>query len=512
MVPKRPGVRPIPALAALAPLLALLANALPAQLWEARDQLLRQAETTAYTGSRYGAALSSGDFNADGFSDLVIGCPGFQSGNGGTARFRGTAADHLAFVSSVSGLDPDRAGTAVAWGDFDGDGDTELAEGRPGWSAGGVAEGRVLIYSGSGDSIFYLGGFSQSDAGVPGAPEEGDEFGAALASGDWNGDGADDLAIGVPGEDVGSTLNAGAVVLLYGTPGVGLTTAGASIWHLDVSGIAGVAAEYDRLGDVLTAYNRDCDAADEVAIGIPGRTVAGETGAGAVLILQGAPGGVGSAGSELLDESALVLLGGAPELGERFGAALAPARNFDTGCSGLFIGAPGEKVGAVGAAGAVYRWTGNVATSTRWTAADLSTVVESGDRLGGALASGDFDRDGSWDVAIGSPGEVTALLALGGIVHVVHSNLGNPDPANAYRITPRPGFGIFEIAEGGDGFGAALAAGDWNGDGYADLAIGAPQTEVSGRLDAGAVQVVFGALFAADFEDDDLDEWSSATP
>src|SRR5687767_9170258 len=55
----------------------------------------------------------------------------------------------------------------------------------------------------------------QSD--LSGLVEAGDAFGGSLAAGDFDGDGYDDLAIGVPTEDVGSAVDAGAMVVVYGT-------------------------------------------------------------------------------------------------------------------------------------------------------------------------------------------------------------------------------------------------------------------------------------------------------
>ena len=53
---------------------------------------------------------------------------------------------------------------------------------------------------------------------------------------DYNGDGFDDLAIGVPDEDIGAISNAGAVNVLYGSAS-GLTAAGDQLWHQDSSGV-----------------------------------------------------------------------------------------------------------------------------------------------------------------------------------------------------------------------------------------------------------------------------------
>ena len=90
----------------------------------------------------------------------------------------------------------------------------------------------------------------QDSAGIEGAAEAGDLFGASLSAGDFDNDGFDDLAIGAPGEDVGTAADAGAVNVLYGSA-AGLTAAGDQIWHQDSAGILDVAETGDLLGGWL---------------------------------------------------------------------------------------------------------------------------------------------------------------------------------------------------------------------------------------------------------------------
>ena len=75
-----------------------------------------------------------------------------------------------------------------------------------------------------------------------GRAERGDRLGCELATGDFNNDGFEDLAIGVPNEDFGRILFdddfAGAVNVIYGGP-AGLAAPGNQIWHQDIEGIAG---------------------------------------------------------------------------------------------------------------------------------------------------------------------------------------------------------------------------------------------------------------------------------
>ncbi len=85
--------------------------------------------------------------------------------------------------------------------------------------------------------------------------ETGDGFGGALAAGDFNGDGRDDLAIGVPFEGLpdgaGGTIDeAGAVNLLYGSA-KGLRARGDQFWHQDSPGVKDAAEGSDFYGDAL---------------------------------------------------------------------------------------------------------------------------------------------------------------------------------------------------------------------------------------------------------------------
>lgn len=58
-------------------------------------------------------------------------------------------------------------------------------------------------------------------------------------------------------------------------------------------------------------------------------------------------------------------------------------------------------------------------------------------------------------------------------------------------------------------FGRVLAAGDFDDDGYSDLAIGVPYRTTDGMNDAGAVQILYGAMFADGFERANLELWTT---
>ena len=132
--------------------------------------------------------------------------------------------------------------------------------------------------------------------------------------------------------------------------------------------------------------------------------------------------------------------------------------------------------------------------------AEVKGVARSGEWLGNSTAAGDFDGDGFADLAVGAPRDVvqreTELLPEAGAVSVVYGS------ANRLKVTGNQRWtqdraGVRGVAEGRDRFGAALAAGDFDRDGYADLAIGVPYEAVtrSGerRVAAGAVNVLFGS-------------------
>ena len=142
--------------------------------------------------------------------------------------------------------------SATVRADFNGDGRADLAVGAPFEEDAGSPyyedTGAVNVLYGTASGLSASGNqlWHQDSAGILDVAELGDDFGSALAAGDFNGDGRADLAVGVHAEDVGGVAVAGAVNVLYGTAS-GLSASGNQLWHQNSPGVE----EDDRFGRAL---------------------------------------------------------------------------------------------------------------------------------------------------------------------------------------------------------------------------------------------------------------------
>ena len=446
------------------------------------------------------------DFNGDGRADVATGAPGTD-----TNGRNGSGAVHWALASggfgsfaagavidqSVPGIpggpeSGDAFGTAVTSGDFNGNGRADLAIGVPLEDlSGGANAGLVTIVPGRFDGLDPSAGaqIHQSIGNVAGSAESDDEFGGALAAGDFNGDGYVDLAVGAPGEDIGSTNRAGMVVVLPGSA-AGLATSGTIGIHQGSPGVPGATEGGDAFGSALAAGDFNNDGFDDLAVGSPGEDIGAVGDAGLVHVFLGSGGGL--TGTAVAHHVGTLSGGWAPASGDEFGAALAAGDIDGDGRDDLIAGAPG-RAGA-GAVWVVFDPSGAAADAQllHQDTPGVSGVREAGDGFGSAVAAGDIDGDGTDDIGVGVPGEALGAVSGAGLVHVLLSDGTAVDPASDLAVTQNSS-GVWGSGETGDGFGTFLALLDVDGDSRADLVVGTPGEGLGSTGDVGVLHLIHAA-------------------
>jgi hypothetical protein len=453
----------------------------------------------------FGQAVASGDFDGDGYDDLAVGVSWEAVGSieevGAVNVIYGTASglddagnefwhQNTLGIADVAEIE-DHFGLTLAAGDFDSDGYDDLAVGVPYENIGSVENaGAVNVIYGSASGLTASGNqfWHQDASGISDWAEARDYFGNALAAGDFDGDGYDDLAIGVPYEDVGSITDAGAAGVLYGTAS-GLTASGSQVWHLDVPGIASSAQVIDQFGDALTAGDFDGDGDDDLAVGVPYEDVGSILGAGVVHVIQGSTSGLTSAGNQTWHQDRPGIVGGAEEY-DNFGNALAAGDFDDDGYDDLVVGVRREDVYSIEDGGAIHVIYGaagglNSTGNQDWhqESSGIAGVAEADDAFGWAVGAGDLDGDGDDDLAVGVIWEDVESLFNAGAVNLIYGTAQGLLAAGN-DIWHQNG----SQAGAENYFGGALAAGDFDGDGDADLAVGASGEGVGSTVNAGVVR------------------------
>lgn len=291
----------------------------------------------------------------------------------------------------------------------------------------------------------------------------GGRFGACVAAaGDVNGDGFSDLLVGAPSA---GALGEGRAFLYLGSA-AGVTPSPS--WSVE-GGVAGA-----HLGtSVAPAGDVNGDGFGDVVIGAPGFQE-GPPNEGEALLFLGSSSGLAAA-------PAWHAYGRQAEAALGVSVAGAGDVNGD-GFDDVIIGASGAYVGEVGE-GRAFVYLGRLSGLSEQ--AIWSTEGnEIGAAHGASVASaGDVDADGYADLLVGAPGTGTGGSSTGR-VRLYHGGPNGPSLVATWSVAGQ---------QSGETFGAAVAgAGDVNGDGYADIAIGAPGRD-AGSPGAGAVIVYYGA-------------------
>ncbi|MET9678670.1 FG-GAP-like repeat-containing protein [Streptomyces coeruleorubidus] len=342
-------------------------------------------------------------------------------------------------------------------------------------------------------------------------------------AGDFNGDGYRDIAIGAMSADVGSVQSAGAVVVLYGSSS-GVSAARKTVITQNSTGVPGAAEYGDRFGSSLAVGDLDRDGYSDLVVGAQYESIGDRDGVGSATVIWGGKSGL-SGGKGLPQPSDLSEWGG-------FSSGVATGDFDGDGATDVTItgqsrtrlykgpftrtGGPASHT-SLGAFGSTYEvfagdldrdgdaervypflvtgdergeisyhgWTG-----TKYAQTDLPNA----DGEEGTIA--DVNGDGYGDLVLGDYQEPQAGKPgghKGGQITVWYGGPTGPDPAQTPTVIHQDTTGVPGAGEYDDLFGSAIGSGDVNGDGYADIAVGAWGEDVGSVKDAGSVTILFGS-------------------
>ena len=418
--------------------------------------------------SRFGASIAgAGDVNGDGLSDVIVGAPDYDSGQadeGAAFIFHGTGdAAFLDQDGAVTELEANEASASFGFsvdgaGDVNGDGYADVIVGAPSYVGGDGFEGSAFVFLGSASGV--SDGNPATAAAELASDQDGARFGWAVAGvGDVNGDGYGDVGVSAPDDTIDQS-GEGAVYLFHGgVAGIPDGGPGNANTRLESNELAPVIGRGADFGDSLDgAGDVNGDGFADVIVGAP-LFDAGQSDEGAALIWHGAGAGIPNGGPA---SAATRLEGNASA--ENLGFSVAGANDVNAdGFADVIVGSP-----AVNRA-YVFHGSGTGVPNGDPASADTSLTRAVAAQFGYSVAGvGDVDGDGYPEVFVGSPGSgsdsnAQALAYNGGPDGVETTPYGVISESQLSSSLVRLGYDVAGI-------------GDWNGDGFADVALSDPDS------------------------------------
>jgi hypothetical protein len=373
------------------------------------------------TSSHFGSALTSGDFNADGKTDLIIGAYGYSTNKGRIYMY--TFNDPVITGEATSNT----FGSSFASGDFNADGKIDLAISASGYSTN---TGRVYIFYSDGSMPSLA---ASADVIITGEAT-GNYFGSAFTAGDFNNDGRIDLATSA----YGYSTNNGRVYIFYNDGSIPTAAGSADVIIAGTSG--------NQLGRAFTSGDINADGTTDLVVGNNGRNVY-------IFYNDGSYPASDSLANVNIDDG-----GG---ISNAFGRALT-AGDFN-GDNRMDLAIGSSSYLDYDYTGRVYIFYNDGSIPTTSATADVTITGETtGGYFGQVLTAGDFNTDGRIDLATSA----RTYNFSHGRTYIFYTD-GSPYPSSAASADV-----IIDGAASSSYFGEGLAAGDFNADGRTDLAVG----------------------------------------